>query len=217
MFVNDCIYHVYNRGVEKRILFQTDSDHLRFIHDLYEFNDTKPTLRYSEVRPPQVRKRDLLVEIYCFCLMPNHFHLILKQLKDNGIYLFMKKLGTGYSMYFNKLNNRVGSLFQGRFKAILIENNEYLLHLSRYIHLNSVELIEKNWKSKGIKNWAKVKKFLKFYRWSSYPDYLDVDNFPSVTRRDFIISLAKGKNRYKKFVEDFISKDINKIKSLSFE
>ncbi len=96
----------------------------------------------------------MLVEILCFCLMPNHFYLILKQLIEGGILLFMQKLA-GYVYYFNLKFKRIRSLFQGKFKAIEIDNENYLLHLSRYQHLNPLELIEPDWKEDGIKNLKK--------------------------------------------------------------
>lgn len=221
-FVNDGIYHIYNRGVEKRQVFMDDNDYFRFIHDLFEFNDLAPagkfsSKKHSEAKLPNVRKRDLQVEVICFCLMPNHFHLIVKQIADNGITQFLHKLGTGYAKYFNDKYQRVGSLFQGSFKAIDIKNDEYLLHLSRYIHLNPVELIEPKWKKLGIKNWSKINKFLNTYRWSSYNDYLSANNFPSVTSRGFLLSSLNGKENYKKFVEKFVVGDLNKTPEIISE
>ncbi|MDA2922906.1 transposase, partial [Patescibacteria group bacterium AH-259-L07] len=176
-FVNNQFYHIYNRGVEKRDVFMNEKDYLRFIHDLYELNDQNlvenSSFRFNQnYRLPVsiVKQRELLVNILCFCLMPNHYHLILEQLKDNGIPRFMQKLGIGYVNYFNIKYERVGSLFQGRYQAIHIDNENYLLHLSRYIHLNPVELIEPKWKEEGIKNLKKIKEFLRDYRWSNYLD-----------------------------------------------
>jgi putative transposase len=220
IFENDQIYHIYNRGVEKRQIFMDNFDYYRFVHNLFEFNDTTPAGRFSEFVTPKVmqnKKRDLLVEVLCFCLMPNHFHLILRQRVDNGIIAFMKKIGLGYAMYFNRKNIRVGSLFQGRFKAISASNDEYLLHLSRYIHLNPVELIDPSWKKKGIKSWRLTNDFLKSYRWSSYLDYIDVSNFSSVSSRDFILSYAGSKKQYKEFVESFVVGDLNEIDSTVFD
>jgi len=218
-FINDQIYHIYNRGVEKRQLFMSDNDHYRFIHDLFEFNDTAPAGKYSEVRPPTVNivKRDLLVEILCFCLMPNHFHLILRQLQDGGITQFMKKLGTGYSMYFNEKHERVGSLFQNRFKAILVEDDKYFLQLARYIHLNPLEMFQSDWEVDGIRDWNKANKFLESYRWSSYPDYIGKKNFPSITSRNLLQQFFKSRIDHKKFVNQYIIDDYYKINGLILE
>ena len=119
------IYHVYNRGVEKRNIFNDPSDYLRFLHDIFEFNDENPSLnvlyffnsRSMEVRPQYIGEerhtRKPLVEILAFTLMPNHFHFLVRQKSKNGITKFLQKLGTGYTMYFNKKYERVGCLFQG--------------------------------------------------------------------------------------------------------
>jgi putative transposase len=217
-FGNGHFYHVYNRGVEKRLVFLDSQDYFRAIHDLFEFNNTAPAGKFflqSEVEPPILKKsRDLLVKIHCFCLMPNHYHFLLEQIQDGGIVKFMKKFGTGYTMYFNERRKRVGPLFQGRFKAILIEKDEYLTHLSRYIHLNPVELIEPQWKENGIKNWNNVGKFLKSYRWSSYLDYIGKKNFPSLITMKFIQRMVSLKNKpspeeYRKFTREWIAQDMS--------
>lgn len=219
-------YHIYNRGVEKRDIFMDDKDYFRFIHDLYEFNDQDPVCNlnfrfksnYGNPIPIVPKGRKLLVNILCFCLMPNHFHLILEPLVDEkSISLFMQKLGAGYTNYFNLKYKRVGPLFQSKFKAIEIDNENYLLHLSRYQHLNPLELIEPNWKEEGIKNLKKAKEFLKSYRWSSYLDYIGIKNFPSITQRDLINSYFKKPSEYKNFITDFLPKDLNKIQDLIIE
>jgi len=227
VFTNGHYYHVYNRGVEKRDIFMDEKDYFRFIHDLYEFNDRNHVLNLnfrfksnygapSSIVLEKKKERELLVEIICFCLMPNHFHLILKQLIDGGISLFMQKLA-GYVYYFNLKYQRIGPLFQGKFKAIEIDNENYLLHLSRYIHLNPLELIEPDWKEKGIRNWQKAIKFLESYRWSSYLDYLGIKNFPSLIQRDLINNYFKNPADYKNFIINFLPKDFNKIKDLLIE
>lgn len=222
-FKNGHFYHIYNRGVEKRITFMDRFDHFRAVHNLFEFNDSaaagKFSSKHSEVQPPKIR--DMLVKIHSFCLMPNHYHLLLEQIQDGGIIQFMKKFGTGYTMYFNERYHRVGHLFQGRFKAILLEDDSYLLHLSRYIHLNPVELIESKWKERGIQNWAKTNRFLESYRWSSYQDYVGKKNFPSVITKEFIYNVLEFKKdretRYKKFVQEWMAKDYHSIDHITLE
>ena len=168
-----------------------------------------------EVELPYIReKRKLLVEILAWCLMPNHYHLLLRQRKENGIVLFMQKLGTGYTNYFNQKYHRVGPLFQGKFKAILVENDNYLTHLSRYIHLNPIELIDPDQKKSRIKNWTKAKKFLEKYRYSSYLDYIGKKNFPSLIHRGFINQYFKNPQEYKNFIQDWISTQIDDLDDL---
>lgn len=226
-FANNHIYHIYNRGVEKREIFLDKKDYFRFIHDLFEFNDETPAGKFSdksseflsEMKFPTVKKpkRTPLVEILCFCLMPNHFHLLLRQVVENGITNFMHKVGTGYTMYFNQKFERTGSLFQGPFKAVLVKNDAYFLHLSRYIHLNPVELIEPNWKREGIINWDQANKFLESYRWSSYLDYIGIKNFPFITNRELLNSIFPNSEDYKKFTTSWLVTEMLKIKDLILE
>lgn len=201
-FVTNEIYHVYNRGVEKRKVFMGDKDYLRFIHDLFEFNDIaaaqkfippsrplRSSEQYSEVELPNIEKRkprSLFVEILTFCLMPNHFHLMLREKKEGGITEFMRKLGTGYTNYFNEKYKRVGPLFQGTFKSVHIEKQHHLLYLPHYIHLNPLDLFMPEWRDQRVKSASKSLAFLESYRWSSYLDYIGKKNFPSVTQRDFL-------------------------------
>ncbi|MBI2450905.1 MAG: transposase [Parcubacteria group bacterium] len=198
-FTEGKIYHIYNRGVEKRDIFLDDKDYFRFIHDLFEFNDEKPALNsYYEAKPRKIEKRKLLVEILVFTLMPNHFHLLLRQRQDNGIANFMHKLGGGYTMYFNQKYERTGSLFQGTFKAVLVEKDAQFLHIPDYIHLNPLDLKSPEWKNKEIKNYKEAMKFLENYRWSSFRDYIGKKNFPSVTQRKFLMKFFGGPIQYKK-------------------
>lgn len=213
-FVENHIYHIYNRGVEKRDIFLTDKDRLRFIHDLFEFNDEDcvSNLTYyfnrqsKEVEPqymkPKRKPRKLLVEILIFTLMPNHFHLLLKQKVENGIVRFMQKLGTGYSMYFNQKHERVGGLFQGRFKAVLVNEEPHFMYLPHYIHQNPLSVI--NYGGSTPLDWRKMMEFLENYRWSSFPDYIGKKNFPSVTSREFLLEVFEGMNNYKKETKEFL-------------
>jgi putative transposase len=224
-FANNYLYHIYNRGTDKRNIFLEDADYFRFIHDLYEFNNLDPILnltrriRETEGGPASLnrKKRELLVEIIAFCLMPNHFHLVLRQMKDSGIAKFMQKLGTGYTMYFNKKNKRNGVLFQGKFKAILVDNDNYFLPLFNYVHLNPVELAEAKWKEEGIKDKVKVNNFLENYRWSSYQDYIGIKNFPSIINKNFFNNFFKEIGNYKTFINHQFASDLEPIKDIILE
>src|SRR3990167_5879702 len=139
----DEFYHIYNRGSEKRDVFTQQKDYKRFVKTFfyYQFLDPKPSFSKFSTSELNIHKPNLtnkLVEIICYCLMPNHFHFLIRQLKDNGISIFMSQLSNSYTKYFNTKYNRVGALFQGTFKAVLVESDEQLLHLSRYIHLNPI-------------------------------------------------------------------------------
>jgi len=158
-------YHVYNRGVEKRDVFLCNRDYLRFLESIKEFNDTKPVYSLylqSELKRRGVldvgRLRNPLVEIICYCLNPNHFHFILKQVEKNGISEFMKRLGGGYTKYFNYHYKRSGVLFQGKFKSVRIRTNAHLLYLSAYVNRNYFIHSygdDSNWKFSSLSDYTK--------------------------------------------------------------
>ena len=139
-----------------------------------------------------------------FAFMPNHIHLLLRQLIPNGISTFIHKFGTGRVMHFNARHERKGTLFQGRFGAEIIDSDEYLRTVFVYIHTNPISLIEPGWKDKGIVSAEKVKNFLEEYRWSSYSDYLGKNNLPSITERDFTLKSFGGSGKIKEFVDAWI-------------
>ncbi len=183
-FVEDGFYHIYNRGTEKRDIFLQDQDYVRFIHYLYVCNDSEPIEKVQDIQiggpTSDFKGQNRLVNILCFALMPNHFHLLLQQRVDKGVSKFVQKLSTGYTMYFNTKNERNGVLFQGKFKAKPVDDESYLSTLVDYIHLNPVDLFQTNWKEDGIKDVNSTKGFLERYRWSSYLDYTGKKNFPSL-------------------------------------
>ena len=226
-FIAGEIYHICNRGVDKRIVFRNDSQRFRFIHDLYEFNDEAPaeniyykndkfTLPESyEVRLRKIRgggkqakntTRKLLVKIHAFCLMPNHFHLLIEQLAERGISRFMQKLGTGYTNYFNQIEERSGVLFQGKFKAVLLKNENHFIHIPYYIHSNPLDLSpHKTWRERKLTNPRAAMKFLETYRWSSFMDYIGKKNFPSITQRDFLLDFFNNPKEYKAKTAQWLS------------
>lgn len=231
-FVEDRIYHIYNRGVEKRDVFLEDKDYFRFIHDLFEFNDKDSVLNMAyyfnrqskEVELQYLDKerkpRKLLVEILIFTLMPNHFHLVLKQKKENGIVKFMQKIGTGYTNYFNKKYERVGSLFQGRFKATLISEEAHFIHLPFYIHANPLDLFHYGSSTSIVGAGKKMEEFLENYRWSSFLDYIGKKNFPSVTSREFLLEFFGGAEEYKKATKKWLREreaNLENIKEVKLE
>jgi putative transposase len=225
VFINDEIYHICNRGVEKRNIFSNDKDRFRFIHNLFEMNDSNSADRFripikkasssqfSEVGPRKIErgKRNSLVYILAFILMPNHFHVLLQQKIDGGVPVFMQKIGTAYAMYFNKKNDRVGPLFQGRYKAVMISEDAHLLYMPHYIHLNALDLIEPKWREGEIADSKKALEFLENYRWSSYLDYIGKKNFPSVINKNHIID--KTPEEYQKEIAEWLQgmEEVNKF------
>lgn len=175
-------YHCYNRGVDKRKIFETPHDYERFLFSLYLANsDTsihisnrKPQRLESSLLDSSIERGKPLVEIGAYCLMPNHFHLVLQEIKEDGIALFMQKLCTGYTMYFNKKYERTGSLLAGTFKSKHVADDRYLKHLIAYVHLNPAELFEAAWK-KGGGSLLRVTEGLRGYPYSSLPDFLNLN------------------------------------------
>ncbi len=160
----------------------------------------------------------MLVDILAFCLMPNHFHLLIKQKVENGVVKFMQKLGTGYTMSFNEKYERSGSLFQGTYKAVLVEKDSHFIHLPYYIHSNPLDMKFPEWRNKEIKNYKEAMKFLENYRWSSFPDYIGKKNFPSVTQREFLLDFFKGTEQYKKDTLKWLEEmDLEEIKDSTLE
>lgn len=169
-------YHVYNRGTDKRMTFLNPKDYDRFTALLYMCNSSdqiRINLQEKSLHKLLVTKRShKLVDIGAYCLMPNHFHILLHECVENGISQFMHKLGTGYTMYFNKKNDRTGSLFQGVFKARHVDTDQYLKYLFAYIHLNPIKLIQSDWEKVGIKDLNEAERFLREFKYSSYPEYI---------------------------------------------
>ena len=168
-------YHIYNRGVDKRIIFNDQADHFRFIELLYVANSVKPsdlrTISRNHKTVFEWDREENLVSIGAYCLMPNHFHILLTPIQEHGVSLFMNKLCTSYSIYFNKKYERTGALFEGKFKAKHADSDEYLKYLFAYIHLNPVKLLQSDWKEKGISNPEEAYSYISKFQYSSLKDY----------------------------------------------
>ena len=180
-FITGEYYHIYNRGIDKRIIFKSEVDFKRFLMLLYVSNSKTESFRLDNFINQQHKtfqevlmldKKEPLVSIGAWCSTPNHFHILVRQKIDGGITKFMKKLGTAYSMYFNIKYKRQGALFGGPFKSKLINADDiYLKHLFAYINLNPLDLKFPNWE-KNIKNYfPKMQNFLGKYPYSSYLDF----------------------------------------------
>lgn len=169
-------YHLYNRGNSKQDIFIDNFDRIRFQTLLFVANGTAPFV-LREVKKDEVFDFDRgepLVHIGAYCLMPNHFHILLTPAVEFGVQKFMQKLSTGYSMYFNKKYERSGGLFEGRFKSQHVASDRYLKYLFSYINLNPVKLVQSDWKEVGIKSVESVMHYLNQYKYSSFNDYFGV-------------------------------------------
>ena len=177
-------YHVYNRGVDKRTVFLDAHDYARFLILMhFATHSQNAPLHASEIKDKTVASvlldvsidlSEPIVTIGSYCLMPNHVHIALKATKDGGISLFMQRLFTGYTMYFNKKYHRTGALFAGTFKSKHVANDRYFKYLTSYIHLNPAELFEPQWKEGVVTNMSNLKKQLLNYKYSSLLEYLKI-------------------------------------------
>ena len=170
-------YHCYNRGVDKRNIFENESDANRLLMLLYLansmnpiklFHDEKPSLKkvLVEERGPQI------VAVGAYCLMPNHYHLLLQETIDDGITSFMRKIGTAYTMYFNRKNGRAGHLFSGPFRAKHIGTDRYFQQALRYVHCNPAELYERGWKIGKVRNMGLLERKLVDFPYSSLKSFI---------------------------------------------
>ena len=191
-------YHVYNRGVDKRIIFEDEMDYKIFLS--YLKNYLLPPIP-QQVRPVRPSKIFQEVQLICYALMPNHFHLLLKQNTKHGIVSFMRRISNAYTKYFNERYERVGPLFQGKYKGVLVTEDPYLLHLSRYIHLNPLGYTTNKNQSRSD---------LQLYPYSSYGEYLGTRKTEWIHPEEILsfFNLAKTafsqyESSYKGFVEDY--------------
>ncbi|MFA6159777.1 MAG: transposase [Parcubacteria group bacterium] len=199
-FANEEYYHIFNRGVDKREIFLNTQEYDRFILAMQLLNDKEDGLMikwrdYKKANPSakleaflkrSFRKQEPLVEIIAYCLNPNHYHFILKQIEDSGIERFMHKIGTSYTKYFNKKNKRSGVLFQGVFKSVHIDSNEYLLYLSAYVNKNNfIHDYNKD------DNWS----------YSSLLDYLGEEK-SGLVKMNAVLGQFKNVNEYKEFLKN---------------
>lgn len=218
IYVENGYYHAYNRGVEKRDIFLDRQDYSVFLHLLKYYlspldknpeHPLKTVRNYSFVRPLPLANLEKELDLLAFCLMPNHFHFLLKQNTKDGMTKLLRRISTTYSMYFNKRYNRVGTLFQGKYKAALITDDSYLLHLSRYIHLNPLQ----------------IRSDLIEYQYSSYPYYLE-EKKAEWLKPDFILKFFDTGDlnpfpdkypSYRAFVENNPKDPLDIIGSLSID
>lgn len=178
-FSVDEFYHLYNRGTEKRPIFLDNSDYNRFLRSLFLLNTREPMEIRNHGGKSSVgfwgskkrREREKIVDIGAYCLMTNHFHLLVREKVEGGLSLFMKKLLTSYSMYFNLKHKRTGALFEGPFKAKHADDDNYLHYLFAYIHLNPIKIAFPAWPESAINDIGLAKRHLENYAYSSYLDY----------------------------------------------
>lgn len=206
-------YHIYNRGTDKRSIFMEPHDYKRFDALLYVCNSTESVNISKHFRQGRsftelfdIDRGEQLVDIIAYCLIPNHFHLLIRERSEGGIQKFMMKLSTGYSMYFNKKNKRTGALFESRFKAKYIDSDEYLKYLIAYIHLNPIKMIDPEWKKNGIQDILVAQDYLKNYEYSSYLEYQGVTRLESkILNREAGPEYFATSKDFNDFVNDWLT------------
>ncbi|KKS97627.1 MAG: hypothetical protein UV73_C0007G0070 [Candidatus Gottesmanbacteria bacterium GW2011_GWA2_43_14] len=196
--VNHEIYHVFNRGIDRRPTFTSKREYERALLALELYQYLNPPFSLSKILSLERQKRqkilkDLkkdrkMIQIYCYCLMPNHFHFLLEQEFDNGISKFLSNFQNSYTRFFNSLNKKDGAIFLNQFKAIRIETENQFIHVSRYIHLNP-------YTSYLIKRISDVES----YPWSSFQSYLLKSN-NNIVNTTKILSFFKDSEKYKEFI-----------------
>ena len=213
-FITNSFYHILNRGVEKREIFMDDTDRRRFLIYLSVCNTDSPIVNLSEKIarneievPPRL---DRLVHIVAYCLMRNHFHILLSQAKDGGVEQFMRKLGTGYTMFFNKRYERVGPLFQGVFKAVTVDDDSYLNYLPHYIHFNPLDFSNPTWRENKIQDRTNALQNIKLYPWSSFSHYSGKIKDPIIDEESIITLFSDRKfiiNSMEEWLNDMAAKN----------
>lgn len=185
-FVEGEFYHIYNRGVDRRLIFTNDLEKIRFIHTLYIFNNFLDIPNIFDII--KLEPREVLtpikqhVDIVAGCIMPNHYHLVLTPKRKNGVSLFLQKIGSSHTHYFNKVHERTGRLFESTFRAKHIDRQEYANYITQYIHLNHIKLDHYRSKIGQDDFWTEVGK----YKWSTLPLYLNKESpFSLVVSTDF--------------------------------
>jgi len=189
------IFHITNRGVEKRKIFLDDKDRLRFVHSLTDLNNKNDSLfSYKDRRKMETatgieNDKEPLVDILAWCLMPNHFHLLVNEKIKAGAGKFSKKITGGYTQYFNLRRKRSGFLFQGKTKILSVNNDPYFLYIPYYIFTNPLKLKQSDWKKVGVKKPAKMLEFIENYKWSSLQDTIGKNNFPEIINKKLFFKL----------------------------
>lgn len=206
-------FHIFNRGMQKQPIFVIQPDYLRFLFLILTFQGEAVIKNISREIESSVQSRTLhidveleseilknrMVELVAFCLVPNHFHLILRELVEDGISKYMQRVSTAYVKYFNLRHNKSGYLFQGKYKSVHIDSDRQLMHTSAYIHKHPMEL---GWGGKEDR-----------YPWSSYQDYIEKNRFGDLLVTDVVMERfreEKGVSSYRKFVSSSPAKEITK-------
>ncbi len=203
------LFHVLNRGVDKRTIIIDEKDRLRFVQGLYLYNNKEllnRNIRRFVSRENSPHKRVPLVNIHAFCLMDNHYHLLLSPIDDDmeNLSAFMRKLNMGYSKYFNEKYDRQGALWQGKYKAIHIKRDAHFEYIPYYIHLNPLDMKFPEWRNGGVKDVQAAISFLRTYKWSSFLDYSNIKNYPSLITTNVYKDILGSNSKQERYIADIV-------------
>lgn len=203
-------YHCYNRGIDKRETFESEGDCERFLQAMYLCNGEHTPGRsdfehYQHARIFSIERGDPIVAIGAYCLMPNHFHILMQEIVEGGISRFMHRLGTSYTMYFNMKNRRTGNLFNKPFRSRLVRREGHFKYIAQYIHLNAAEIIDRDWKVGTKKSAREIERKLREYPYSSFVDYYGGKRLErSILDEQSLSVLKHGMSGVRTLVEDAI-------------
>lgn len=226
-FVLEEYYHIYSRTILNIPEFEDFENALKLSQAFLLANSTESTKAFECFRNSKntnwrksveiAWRGDKLVDVLAYAIMPDHYHLLVKEKQENGVSNFLQKCNTSIAKYINTKKERRGSLFEGPFKAKHIDSNNYLLHLSLYIHLNPLDFIDsKNWREGGLKNWTSKKKKLLAYPWSSLKSFLYEDYEDWIlSGTEIIRDQFKDRKDYEKFLREWSTENLENIKEMA--
>ncbi len=213
----ETVYHVFNRGTDQRVMFKDRFDFERFIESMYLFNDEdySPTGGNVRARLDRLARaefiedtRKQLVRIYSFCLLSNHFHLLLEAEHESGISEFLHALEMGYAKFFNNRYGRSGRLVGSSFHAVPVSDESHFQHLPRYIHLNALDASSYLWRDGMVDDWDSVQKFLDEYPWSSHHVYMGQKQTLPIVDEGFVRKMFPEPTEYVAFLRGWSGREI---------
>ncbi len=223
-FVAGEYYHIYSRTILNTPEFKNDKNAERLVQAFLIANSTKSSEAFLFLRNNKdatnndaleiIKQGEKLVDILCYTIMPDHYHLLVKELKDNNVSTFIRKCNISIAKYVNIKNDRRGPLFESRFNSKHIDTNEYLVHLSLYIHLNPLDFISgRAWRENKLKSWPTEKEKLFKYPWSSLRAYLnnDYQNL-IISGTEIILDQFDNRKDYELFLEEWSAGILDEIK-----
>ncbi len=225
-FVEGECYHIYNRTIANYRVFSDERNAKYLLRAFLLANSTKSSEAFKCLRNNQpkatfdvafglgkaletLKQGEKIVDLLCFAIMQDHYHLLLKERRENGIIDFVRKCDISISKYINIRNNRRGSLFESRFKSKHIDSNEYLVHSSVYMHLNPLDIISgKEWREHKLQNWEEIRKPIFDYPWSSLKSFFEPSSENSLlSGQEIITEQFKNKEEYEEFLKDWSMPD----------